>query len=384
MKKGLLILLCMPLLFGSCSKSEVTPQPQSLEDVIVGIEWSLSNENEDGFLLAEDGKFYLTQKCQSNTHFGNWEIVEDVIKYKYTSSSQEITTILGEVTEYSESQIKLISYPNASTSIVEVYMLGTVDVYGCMNSQFANYNPLANCDDGYCSNQVPQDILFAESIFNDAGIIIEEGLTDNGQKIGCANYTLFNTNSSDIDTLIVDFGANNCLHNGKIRRGKLFITYSGKYRDSLSVINTTFDNYYVNNNLIQGERIITNQGRNDNGNMFFAILINNASINTANGTINWESNREREWISGSSTYDFYDDKYKVTGLVNGISENGNSFSVTITNPLTVDLGCLPSCITKSGTIEISSNGYSDIIVDYGNSNCDCEVLINGNTHLIPN
>jgi len=226
--------------------------------------------------------------------------------------------------------------------------------------------------------------LFKSSIFNDVGIIIEEGLTDNGQKIGCANYTLFNTNISDIDTLIVDFGTSNCLHNGKLRKGKLIITYSGKYRDSLSVINTTFDNYYVNNNLIQGERIITNQGRNDNGNMFFTITINNASINTSDGIINWKSNREREWISGSSTYDFYDDKYKVTGLVNGIRVNGNSFSMKITNPLNVDLGCLPSCIIKSGTVEISPNGYSDIIVDYGNSICDCEVLIHGNIHLIPN
>jgi long-subunit acyl-CoA synthetase (AMP-forming) len=76
MKKLLLILLCLPLLFSTCSKSDVTPQPQSLENVIVGIEWSLSNENEDGFLLAEDGKFYLTQKCQSNTHFGNWERIK--------------------------------------------------------------------------------------------------------------------------------------------------------------------------------------------------------------------------------------------------------------------------------------------------------------------
>ena len=34
----------------------------------------------------------------------------------------------------------------------------------------------------------------------------------------------------------------------------------GKYKDSLSVIRTTFDRYYVNDNWIQGERILTNNG----------------------------------------------------------------------------------------------------------------------------
>ena len=55
----LLLLLCLPLLFSTCKKEEedVAPQTQSLEDVIVGTEWCLSNANEDGFLLAEDWHF---------------------------------------------------------------------------------------------------------------------------------------------------------------------------------------------------------------------------------------------------------------------------------------------------------------------------------------
>ena len=74
-----------------------------------------------------------------------------------------------------------------------------------------------------------------------------------------------NSDTSDLDTIIVDFGdgyPDDCLKYGKERRGKIIITYTGKYRDSLSVITTTFDQYYVNNNWIQGERIVTNNGRN--------------------------------------------------------------------------------------------------------------------------
>ena len=68
-----------------------------------------------------------------------------------------------------------------------------------------------------------------------------------------------------MDTIIVDFGngiPDDCLSYGKERRGRVIITFTGPYRDSLSIIRTTFDHYYVNNNWIQGERIVTNNGRN--------------------------------------------------------------------------------------------------------------------------
>jgi len=148
MKKLLYLLLLTPIIYlASCSKSNVTPQSQSLEDVIVGTEWCLSNANEDGFLLAEDGKFYLTEKCQSNTPIGNWVIDGDLIKYQFTDSTQEITIVWGEVTEYSESQIKLLDYSDSLITITEVYILDTADIYGCMDNTAANYNPAAECSD---------------------------------------------------------------------------------------------------------------------------------------------------------------------------------------------------------------------------------------------
>ena len=90
------------------------------------------------------------------------------------------------------------------------------------------------------------------------------------------------------DTIIADFGdgyPDDCLSYGKERRGKIIITYTGKYMDSLSVITTTFDHYYINNNWIQGERTVTNNWRNSNGNVTFTVDIS-ASI-TGIGTINF-------------------------------------------------------------------------------------------------
>ena len=254
----------------------------------------------------------------------------------------------------------------------------TVLLYACKDEDVINNPDLR-------STQATQDHLFAEQIFNDVGRTVEEGFIANGTNKSCASYNLMNNDTSDIDTLIINFGATNCLDNGKLRRGKIVITFTGKYRDSLAVITTTFDNYYVNNNLIQGERVVTNQGRNNKGNMWFTIAVNNASINTSNGTINWESARTREWVNGMATYfKISDDHYKITGSASGTGVNNNSFSMEITDTLNIDLGCLPSCVIKSGTAKISPNGYADRIINYGDSMCDCnfDVTINGTTYPI--
>ena len=118
-----------------------------MEDIIVGKEWCLSNANEDGFLLAEDGKFYLTEKCQPNSLIGNWIIDGDLIKYQFTDSTQEITILWGEVSEYSESLIKFLDYSDSLITVTEVYILDTADIYGCMDVAAANYNPAAECDE---------------------------------------------------------------------------------------------------------------------------------------------------------------------------------------------------------------------------------------------
>ena len=241
-------------------------------------------------------------------------------------------------------------------------------------------------DVGLVSTQATQDHLLAEQTFNDVGIIVNEAFFANGINKSYPKYTIMDIDSSNADTLVINYGPDNRPYLSSIlRRGKIIVTYTGKYRDSLAVITTTFDNYYVNNNLVQGKRIVTNQGRNGNGNMWFTIAVNNASILNNNGIINWSSNRTREWVSGIATYgNITDDRYKITGSANGIAINNNSFSTEITDALNIDLGCFPSCVIKSGAEKISPNGYVDRIINYGDSLCDCnfDITINGTNYPI--
>jgi len=233
--------------------------------------------------------------------------------------------------------------------------------------------------------------LIAENIFNDVGRIVEDAFIDNGISKSCWNDSLINKDSSDLDTIIIDFGDGNpvdCLKYGKLRRGKIITTFTGKYRDPFSVITTEFEDYYVNNMWISGKRILTNNGINESGNVTFSIEVKNASI-IENGTINWESSRTREWISGYNTFENYDDdRYIVSGSSSGNSRSGQEFEVNITKDLLVDLSCLEdhsnSCVITSGEAELIPSGLSTRTINYGNGECNCNyfITLNGKEYFI--
>jgi hypothetical protein len=118
--------------------------------------------------------------------------------------------------------------------------------------------------------------------------------------------------------------------------------------------------------------------------MLFTIDVDSASIGTSEGRIDWQSKIVREWINGENTNAISDDQYKITGTASGNGLNGNDFTMIITDTLNVDLGCLPSCIIKSGCAKISPTGYADRIIKYGDTLCDCnvDVLMNDDEYLI--
>ncbi|MBA2611270.1 MAG: hypothetical protein H0U95_04810 [Bacteroidetes bacterium] len=197
--------------------------------------------------------------------------------------------------------------------------------------------------------------------------------------------TLVNTNA---DSITVNFGANNCLcGDGRYRRGSLLIVYTGKYRDSLTTITITPQNYYVNDNKVSGNKTVKNLGHNTQGHLVYDINANLSILKADNsGTVQWTGSRQREWVSGENTLLWLDDKYSITGSASGTNANGRSFTSIITTgkPLIRDMsiGCRKHFV--SGEIRHTPQGKPTRIIDFGNGTCDDQatVTINSKTYTI--
>lgn len=238
-----------------------------------------------------------------------------------------------------------------------------------------------------------KDDAFAEATFDNVTSIADEAYTlstsgtyksTEGRVFlsDCATVTIDTTGFPRI--LTIDFGDTNCLGNdGRYRRGKIIISFTGRYWHPGTIITTTFDNYYVNDNQVEGSKVVTNNGFNDSGNMNWDIAVNGIiTLADGGGTISWNSQRNREWIEGINTrFNRWDDIYLITGQATGERANGLHWTRHITNPLRVELACR---FIVSGTVEITPQGKPVRILDFGDGSCDNEatVTVNGNTYTI--
>lgn len=221
-----------------------------------------------------------------------------------------------------------------------------------------------------------EESVAADNATAEANFIDEARIVD----IAANEYGLGKTNGTcptvTVDTLssprkmILDFGSTNCVGiDGKLRRGIITVTWTGKYRQAGTIITHTYTNYFQNDNKIEGTKTVTNMGVNNAGHLYFTVNIANAKITKANGkVISWNSNRTREWIQGANTPAVADDIYSIIGSGSGTDGNNNSYTMLITKAITVDFSC--QYHITSGTIQITPSGKLARVIDYGNGNCD--------------
>jgi len=232
----------------------------------------------------------------------------------------------------------------------------------------------------------PVDNGRVERAFSDVQNIVEDEAGDHPELRahgGCIDTVLIDTNSTPW-VMTIDFGNANCLcTDGRERRGKIIATFSGPYREVGTVYSITTQNYYVDDWKLVGLKTVTNEGLNIDGNLWFSIEIEDVALIHPEGdyTLTWESSRTREWIEGEGTLSPWDDVYLIDGTANGVDRTDNPYSVAVTDPLRVEIGC-PWVV--SGSLEIHPQDLPTRYVDYGNGNCDSQinVTIEGETYQV--
>lgn len=215
----------------------------------------------------------------------------------------------------------------------------------------------------------------ADAAFNDVANIADEAATgalvsyrggSETEKIltSCASVTI-DTNVTP-HRITIDFGTTDCPCRDSIyRRGKIYVDYTGHYRDSASTHTISFSNYYVNDNKIDGTKIVTNNGRNANGNLTFSISINGSitwDAQYGGGTSTHVSTRSREWVAGENTAAWSDDVYLITGSSSGTTRSGSSYSMTTITPLRKRIGFR---YFTSGIADFTPSGKATRRIDYG-------------------
>ena len=171
--------------------------------------------------------------------------------------------------------------------------------------------------------------------------------------ITSTDYPQITVNTSDLTTwpktIKLDYGPENITGiDGHERRGVMIITAQNfpSVENAVWIIN--FDEYYADDNKVEGTQTIKYRGTNANDHPEYTCTLTDGVITTPeNKKFYFEQQTTREWISGYDTQfaltgnqeDLCDDDYVITGTHGGISSDGYTYTMSTTEPLKVNVCC---------------------------------------------
>ena len=237
-------------------------------------------------------------------------------------------------------------------------------------------------DTGYAADQQLAEKSYsdAESISNVAANTTSG--TTMGYRTTATTIGACATVTHSGDSIIVDFGTTDCTcADGRVRRGKIIITYTGgHYADSGSTHTITFDNYYQDDNAVTGTKTVTNMGNNSAGQPYFNVTISGTITRTTGTVITANWTRVRTWIAGYTTLGVWaDDVYSISGT--GTMTRTTSAGVTTT--LSADISTATPLITaytcryiEAGTITYTLSTGAVRSINFGTTpHCDATATL---------
>lgn len=205
----------------------------------------------------------------------------------------------------------------------------------------------------------------------------------------CA-WTSLDTSGST-HRLTIDFGTQGCLctnWDGRVRRGKLFVSFTGRYITTGSEYLVQSLNYFVGDNEHRINHRVRNVGPNASNQPRFEVSLVDTVL-TRTGAIRLQAERLRTWVEGFNTLsNSWDDIYEVSDLdaqrgSSGVNRRGENFRVRIITPLRVVIDCREKIV--SGLLELTPSQGVVRSIDYGRGACDglVTVVIRNRAFTVP-
>lgn len=232
------------------------------------------------------------------------------------------------------------------------------------------------------ANTIGIESSTAENLFADMFNVVDNvssstpGIRE--EEFGCIDTIIADTVAFP-RTLLIDFGNDNCVGaDGRARNGQIQVTYTGRYRETGTVITMTTNNYTVNGYLVAGTHTVTNLGPSIEGQLVYSVEVDGEITAPDNAwSSTWQSNRTRIWIEGQNTPTIWDDVYNITGSTSGINRNDVYYEANITVPLRAEVGCR---WIVSGAVLIQPEGMAVRTIDFGNGECNNGITVTVNGH----
>ncbi len=229
------------------------------------------------------------------------------------------------------------------------------------------------------ANEIVDEVLITEQIDDEILLEIEEELLSmdffkSATEKKCPEITVMPQDGSFPRTITKDFGEGCNMKFRTKKRGKIIINLTDKRRAIGSKRTVTFEDFYINERKIEGERIITYTGNSEAGNMMFTVEGTTVVTKKNGKLITRTFDRVREKIieeNGDRGKKLV--SYIITGDVKGINGSGNEFTTTILEPIFRTNRCK---WIQSGVLQIELEKHV-VVLDYseGNNNGDCDPFV---------
>ena len=183
-------------------------------------------------------------------------------------------------------------------------------------------------------------------------------------------------------TVTIDFGAGDTCPDGKFRKGKIVLNFTGPIRHPGSVVTITLVDFQIGRAKVEGTKVITNLS--ENGHIKFSVQITDGKVTFPNGRgYKHERLKYVTQIEGGDTDEIVDDVYSIEG--HSQTEYHNGTIITLNTELALIKKTICPWISD-GTLKIKINDYQ-FLLDYSypdDGSCDNKALLiwNGKEKIV--